>query len=331
MILQCIRIQLITVKFIEGIKLVKTITSVNFFMGSAKAIKVLALCFISAYIIFLFYITIHKHYFFKFGRGRNAYSSSKNSFAASKSQHVVVILLQQSPVDQKNRINRLKAIDNSWADWINKNYQFSANEMKIFAVMNPQEASGNSFKNIQPLFLDELNYIKLSPYKNIINSFLTLMTTVSNVKFIIYGNDHTFFIPANLLCYLDSLNKEHALYAGNKLNRGDFKGYDLDFASGGAGVIISHVALKMFLFALILNHDDIFDEILQLQSYCGKKQVLFDTNLTSNNQNEMRNENQNSKVQLFSSTNEDMSNSLCYLREWNHNDQFSSAINVSRL
>lgn len=69
-------------------------------------------------------------------------------------------------------------------------------------------------------------------YKNLIESFVSISILESNLKWLIFANDHTFMIPTNLDLFLKNLDSNYPVYSGNKLQRGKRYGFLLYFASG---------------------------------------------------------------------------------------------------
>lgn len=102
------------------------------------------------------------------------------------------------------------------------------------------------------------------------NNIQLVRTQRSGPLWIVIANDHSFFIPSNLYRYLSSLSHQHILYTGNRLQRGAYRGFDLYFASGGAGAAISHVSLKLFLLTLAINRNKYLIDALESLSTTGK-------------------------------------------------------------
>lgn len=171
----------------------------------------------------------------------------------------VVLLLQPSPVASAQQIDRLKVIDSTWASWRgglgpDSFVIYASGALDLFRTSHP-------FLNINTIPLDS-QQDKHSPFKNMLQSFYELITSQSQMSWLIYGNDHSFFVPTNLYCFLNSLDKDLAIYTGNKLQRGMFNDFKLYFASGGAGCVASHVALKMFMISLALNRNVLLQDLL---------------------------------------------------------------------
>jgi hypothetical protein len=162
----------------------------------------------------------------------------------------IAVVLQQSPVDQSNQKLRLEAIDSGWASWTNSNP--ANHRVSVYAAIPRRildSSSGPPFwKHIKPIPL----YIPSSeadprPDQNMIRSFLSMAASESNLQWLIFANDHTFMIPVNLVCFLNQLDADIPVYSGNKLYRGPHRDFKLYFASGGSGVVLSHVSLKLLL------------------------------------------------------------------------------------
>jgi hypothetical protein len=149
--------------------------------------------------------------------------------------------------------DRLNAIDIGWARWS------ITLHMSIYAAI-PLGSNEPSFNIIKPLRLGAL-LIQISSnkvfkeeglpvpkiiqnnlqkkgihtddaYENLIESFISLSILESNLKWLIFANDHTFMIPNNLDLFLSNLDSNYPVYSGNKLQRGKRYGFLLYFASG---------------------------------------------------------------------------------------------------
>ena len=159
----------------------------------------------------------------------------------------LAILLQPSPVDTKQQPARLEIIDKGWSTWTKQ----SNKSIQVFASswLTNNKVGKYSNINIVPLSTSS------SAIDNMIEFFVFLLfsPTISHYKWYVYGNDHTFFVPLNLMCYLDQFESASLFYSGNKLQRGKYRNKNLQFASGGAGVIISSTSMKLLLSAWTLS------------------------------------------------------------------------------
>ena len=170
-----------------------------------------------------------------------------NSIKTTKS-NIISIILQPSPVATHEQLNRLKNIDISWAKTLEK--------INLYASM--YNNSELSFVNIQSINL----YSDLTiPFSTLVNSLFEVIVKSPSVEWIVYGNDHSFFIPQNLYCFLSTLDSSLPMYTGNRLKL-EYLGSTLYFASGGAGSVLSHVSVKLFLIVLLINKNIYFDIIL---------------------------------------------------------------------
>jgi hypothetical protein len=181
----------------------------------------------------------------------------------------IALLLQQSPVATFDQIIRLKGIENSWANWVT-DYSGKSSSIRLYAAFpNTSSSIFTTFKIIKPIYLSN-NQTKLSPFLNLIQALVTLITNDEiNFHWIVYGNDHTFFIPGNLLCFLRSYDHDIPIISGNKLQRGLYKNFPLYFPSGGAGACLSHISIKLFLLSLVLNGNKVMKESITFSTeYC---------------------------------------------------------------
>lgn len=176
---------------------------------------------------------------------------------AASDQNKVVLLLQPSPVFPTQQLERLKTIDISWASWID---DFEDHTFSIIAAGPAFDAKQVKFEHMDILSLDAVQD-KFTPFKNLIQSFFTIVST-RPLSWLVYGNDHSFVVPSNLDCFLRTLDPDLPTYSGNKLQRGEFHNFKLNFASGGAGCVVSHVSIKMFVLALCLNKNALVRTLL---------------------------------------------------------------------
>ena len=200
----------------------------------------------------------------------------------------IVILLQQSPVDGKNQHIRLQAIDAGWAQWT----ILPTSHIAVYAAMDNDDTrkrnSSTSFNHIQLIRHQRHTADRLitenddRPLENMIHSFATLVLFHDPLQWLIFANDHTFMIPPNLQCLLSTWDANLPIYSGNKLIRGAHRSFNLYFASGGAGVIVSHTALKMFLLALMIGHDQHINTFMALHMNDGSLTQLLTTLLAQN-------------------------------------------------
>ena len=212
-----------------------------------------------------------------------AHSRVKNTTSGNRKKNIV-ILLQQSPVNGKNQLQRLQVIDDGWAKWT----MLSLSQVSVYAAIdndNDNDAQKNRnilFKNIRIIrHQRHTSDRKITenddrPLENMIHSFATL-ALFHPLEWLVFANDHTFMIPPNLQCFLSKWDAHVPIYSGNKLIRGTHRSFNLYFASGGAGVIVSHTALKMFLLALVIGHDQYINTFMTLHMKDGTLIQLLTT------------------------------------------------------
>lgn len=172
----------------------------------------------------------------------------------------LVILLQPSPVDAANQVKRLSYIDaQSWGLWIKQSPQLQPRgKVKVYAGLLPAAMVGlGGFDLIQPIALMDVEAAKNkggneAAYSYMLEQFLQVLLLSPSTKWMLFANDHTFLVPDNLYCFLRAHNPEVSVYSGSSLRRGVYKDINLRFASGGGGVVLSHVSLKLLLLAWIL-------------------------------------------------------------------------------
>ena len=177
------------------------------------------------------------------------------------------ILLQLSPVDQKNQIHRLRSIENAWA------IRANLSGFSLFASTPYDEVQTKDLIQFRLIRLPNQQLPKMA-FANMFESlFLVLSETFDS--WIIMANDHTFLIPENLKMLLTKLDPHVAYYGGNRLQRGLYKDFPLYFASGGAGAIFSRPAAVMYFLSLaIVKNKFLVDKLHTLnntgyfRSYC---------------------------------------------------------------
>lgn len=168
----------------------------------------------------------------------------------------IAILLQISPVDQPHRIHRLVAIDKGWALWQYSNF---VNSPTIHLYAPSPHMGHHDFHNIRMIQVTGTD-----PFQRLVEGLFSLILPHTSVKYdwFLVGNDHTFLIPSNLVCFLNKLDKSDLIYTGNQLHV-PFHGKLLRFASGGAGAVLSRPALVSILAIWTLLHPPLVREILQ--------------------------------------------------------------------
>jgi hypothetical protein len=177
----------------------------------------------------------------------------------------VVVLLQQSQVQQSKQLVRLHNIDVSWALWASKGFT------EVVAVLpyqiDPTLSKFNIIRSIRMFPIDstskESDNIS-SPYHNLIKAMFDVISISDSMKFssalvatkwLVIGNDHTFVVPGNLRKFLQALDADNLVYSGNQLNM-EYRNRVVSFASGGAGAVLSHVLVKLMLSAWLLGTED---------------------------------------------------------------------------
>ncbi len=153
----------------------------------------------------------------------------------------VIILLQQSPVQPDNQLQRLHNIDNTWATWTQPSDSFNFDIRLVAAVLNRSESREVSLSNKKPSQFKNIDTIPMYPdsktnifdksmaydsytpsnYHNMLRSLITLFTSNNKhytggngIKWLVYANDHTFMIPDNLDAFLTTLDASQLIYTG---------------------------------------------------------------------------------------------------------------------
>jgi len=171
----------------------------------------------------------------------------------------LLILLQPSPVDQSNQVSRLSTIDElSWGQWIARSEKL-AGLIAVYAGLPLK--SGEPVANYQNIGVIPLTPVEVvteiptqAAYSYMIHQFVSVLRLSTRpFKWFFFANDHTFLVPENLMCFLEGRDSELPVYAGNILQRGIFRNVPLKFASGGAGVVLSHTSLKLLVLTWVLT------------------------------------------------------------------------------
>ena len=167
----------------------------------------------------------------------------------------LAVLIQQSPVDQPHEMNRLQAIDRGYAKWssFSPSSPSSSSRMastSVFAALSQEfvEKQG-PFQRIQPLFIPKApNAQQYSPMYRLVSAFYSLATLHQGVyEFTLLCNTHTFVVIPNLEDFVSKYDADELFYSGNELAIHYKSPEQLTFASGGAGIVLSHVSISLML------------------------------------------------------------------------------------
>ena len=213
--------------------------------------------------------------------------------------HSLAVLIQQSPVDQPHEMSRLHAIDQGYARWSTLQFVSSASSSSaatsVFAAI-PEELrqtkSHSLFQHIQLLDIPTAPTVKQnSPMYRLISAFYSLTTLHQGVhEFILLCNTHTFVVIPNLQEFISRYASEDLFYSGNELAINYKSPSPLTFASGGAGIVLSHVSLTLMMVTwamiqlpdlmIFLNRDsNIYDDCEILKAHDGKKRTKLTVNI----------------------------------------------------
>ena len=170
----------------------------------------------------------------------------------------VALLLQQSPVAPVDQFKRLQAIDVGWAVWSRRSKSNAAN---MFLDIYAPQLPNTTFSTLQNILIRKIR--GSDPFERMISLFLSVLLQGDVVyDWIVFGNDHSFFIPPNLQCFLNGMDEEDVIYSGNKL--GVMYGNKfIKFASGGAGVVLSRTSLLAVLVTWTALHPLSIAQLLQ--------------------------------------------------------------------
>lgn len=165
------------------------------------------------------------------------------------SSPLTAILLQQSPVDRNQQLERLKAIDRGWAT-------SACRGQHVYAAMPSALAREARLRSVEVLSLPGEQQ-ETAALRNAVTSFKALLLPrglqeeeeEEEYEWMVMANDHTFMLAPNLRRFLLSLDSQSMVYTGNLLQRGTYDGRPLVFASGGAGAVFSRPALAALLLA----------------------------------------------------------------------------------
>ena len=184
-----------------------------------------------------------------------------DSFYNSKE---IAIILQQSPVDVANQINRLKNIDDAYAKWTGNH----TDDVSIYAVV----ADDNKKLDFKYLRVLHVNLNKSdSGILRMVSAIYKLLEIAPHKKWFMICNDHTFIAIPNLIYFLKSFNHDDLIYSGNKLAI-NYKSSILSFASGGAGIILSHSSIKLIMLTWAIIK---LPSLAELMSDFGSDQQVY--------------------------------------------------------
>lgn len=231
----------------------------------------------------------------------------------------IVILLQPSPVDTSNQIARLSNIDSkSWGQWVEKPSRLS-NLVTIYAGI-PIDSSKQlrnpilQFKNIKAISLSSVipESDKGKPgaggYLFMVEQFLRLLLISQRpFRWFMFANDHTFIVPDNLYCLVNGKDFEMPLYGGSILQRGKHLNVPLKFASGGAGVVMSHTSLKLLVITWILTGNEVLSKFLSEPTYDEFSKKCESDNVRSNE-----------RIHLVGLSGNDLYCAMQQVRTWMH-------------
>ena len=225
----------------------------------------------------------------------------KYKHADSLEKLEIRVLLQQSPVLQKEQHIRLGTIDGGWAAWDSEEVESDYN-IRVYASIFPEDAAlykgRYTLRHIQPIRVHADLDTSAEPntdtgtdteaggvtskrkgkpiadstmaMQRMIESFLWVLTSDTNadddadgeMHWLVYSNDHAFFIPPNLAFALSSLDPGQVIYTGNLIGMQKTKDLEIEFASGGAGAVLSHAALKCVVLSWVLMQPERIEEAL---------------------------------------------------------------------
>jgi hypothetical protein len=205
---------------------------------------------------------------------KHAVYDSATPKGSSATRIAINILLQLSPVGQKDQIKRLTAIENSWANWVD----VKSGTFKLFASV-PRGSGLHSFKKFRVIDIDAVQAPNKA-YANLMDALFHMYIeadgAASDSDWLVLANDHSFLVPPNLHCYLKALNPHFAVYTGNRLQRGEYKdGFPLYFASGGSGIVLSRPAIIMFFVAMAMNKDSYLLDKLKGQNRISSCSIIL--------------------------------------------------------
>merc|ERR1711871_305637 len=115
-------------------------------------------------------------------------------------------------------------------------------------------------QHIQPLKIHSApDGQHMSPMYRLIGTFYSLATLHQGIhEFLMLCNTHTFVIIPNLEDFIANYDSDELYYSGNELAIHYKSPSLLTFASGGAGIVLSHVSLSLILITWsIIQHPDL--------------------------------------------------------------------------
>jgi len=178
----------------------------------------------------------------------------------------VLIMLQQSPVDPQGQLDRLAAIDRGWAQWA------PTQDIRVFAARDTgargeegetDKAKALALKVVVPISVRGREK-EITAMSRLSNGLLELLSAHPSA-WLLLANDHAFVIPLNLKRFLAQLDPADMAYSGTKLAL-HYRAQTLLFASGGAGLVLSHTAAKLMVLVWTLADLDCMPDVCSLAS-----------------------------------------------------------------
>mmetsp|Transcript_27850 Transcript_27850/g.43217 ORF Transcript_27850/g.43217 Transcript_27850/m.43217 type:complete len:442 (-) Transcript_27850:347-1672(-) len=171
--------------------------------------------------------------------------------------HSFLTILLPSVVNPKGRLERLKAIADTWGPSANAVFVVHADE-SIPSILSwgntnyssEEESSSNNDKG--PISYPAL--LRVPPDITVeygVERLIHVMKTIVEAgppDFIFFANDHTFIIPEHLCLFLQDLNPGDDIYLGHALGESNRLKYG--FNSGASGYILSKNTLRKLVAAL---------------------------------------------------------------------------------
>lgn len=163
---------------------------------------------------------------------------------------IITVLLNVSPVAKPGRPDRLKAISESWGSALR-----NVHGMRLRVISSPYDVPEGSTLEAST-GLAESDVFRISDDgKDKADRLFTAMKMAfdEGATWVFMGNDHTFVIPENLRCYVDSLKTHGDVvdWRGHTLQEGGAKGNR--FLSGAAGYLITAAGFNALSEAVASN------------------------------------------------------------------------------
>lgn len=164
--------------------------------------------------------------------------------------HSFLTVILPSVVNPKGRLERLKAIADSWGPSANALYVVHSDE-EIPSTISWGDSLYSVESNAPKLFPAIFHVPSDITVEQGVERLIHVMKTIVEAgppDFVFFANDHTFIIPEHLCFFMQDLSPEDDVYLGHALGESNRLKYG--FNSGASGYVLSRNSLRKLVAAL---------------------------------------------------------------------------------